>query len=189
MIASRFSAVQQRFHPRLLVTATSNIQAAVGSSTTPTQSASSSAHTPHHLQQHHRSRRGIVTSSISPPLDVPMERPEIMVLAESSLYKHSWRDCASSYYPSRGLHFASVDIMQQTSSYTGERDDESSLSLKTIQSNLARDLDHLSDVGGCDMHIPGVGVGIASQSSTSAHAVLIARGPIQCLVAQYFLER
>lgn len=79
--------------------------------------------------------------------------------------------------------------MQQTSSYTGERDDESSLSLKTIQSNLARDLDHLSDVGGCDMHIPGVGVGIASQSSTSAHAVLIARGPIQCLVAQYFLER
>ena len=52
---------------------------------------------------------------------------------------------------------------------------------------MADDLSHLSDVsdmGGTDnMHIPG------HTTTTSAHAVMIARGPLQCVVAQYFVER
>jgi hypothetical protein len=30
---------------------------------------------------------------------------------------------------------------------------------------------------------------LGDESSSSAHVVMIARGPVQCLVAQYFLER
>eukprot|EP00571_Detonula_confervacea_P008838 CAMPEP_0172326314 /NCGR_PEP_ID=MMETSP1058-20130122/56181_1 /TAXON_ID=83371 /ORGANISM="Detonula confervacea, Strain CCMP 353" /LENGTH=244 /DNA_ID=CAMNT_0013043067 /DNA_START=515 /DNA_END=1249 /DNA_ORIENTATION=+ len=53
---------------------------------------------------------------------------------------------------------------------------------------MTKDLSHLGEVadgiGDADLYIPGH----APPTSTSAHAVLIARGPVQCLIAQYFLE-
>ena len=61
----------------------------------------------------------------------------------------------------------------------------SGVTLKSIEQNLARDLSNLgdvSDVGDTDFSP-------TAPSSTSAYALLVARGPIECLVAQYFLER
>ena len=61
-------------------------------------------------QATYHARRGIVVSSVEPPLDVPIERPERIVLAESSLYESSWVECAASFFPSNGLHFVAIDI-------------------------------------------------------------------------------
>ena len=105
--------------------------------------------------------RGILTSSITPPVDVTIERPEMIVLSESMLYNHSWKYAASNFYPSNELHFATIDIMQPSSL-------SRPTTLKSIEHNMVQDLSNLN--------------------SSSAHVVLVARGPIQCLVAQYFLE-
>eukprot|EP00581_Thalassiosira_minuscula_P002876 CAMPEP_0183737996 /NCGR_PEP_ID=MMETSP0737-20130205/53605_1 /TAXON_ID=385413 /ORGANISM="Thalassiosira miniscula, Strain CCMP1093" /LENGTH=380 /DNA_ID=CAMNT_0025972437 /DNA_START=148 /DNA_END=1290 /DNA_ORIENTATION=- len=140
-------------------------------------------------------RRSIVTSSVPPSPDVFIERPEAMVLVESSLYKHSWKDFCESFYPSMGMHFASIDMMKtshssSSSSSKGLHTKSSTadaLSLKSLEQTLARDLSHLeetADLSDADLFIPGH----APQISSSAYSVLIARGPIQCLVAQYFLE-
>lgn len=125
--------------------------------------------------------RSIVTSSIAPSLDAAMERPESIVLTESSLYhysnshhKYKWTEAFQLFYPSQGLYFSSIDLFRtkQISS-----SDESSapiieMSLKSLEHTLAADLSHLAST---------IGIG-------AAHTVLIARGPIRSLVAQYFLE-
>jgi pimeloyl-ACP methyl ester carboxylesterase len=126
----------------------------------------------HHL-------RSIVTSSIEPSLDARMERPETIVLIESSLYSsnsnnsNSWKEAFESFYPKRGLHFSSIDIFR---SHRPSLIDASSTqiipSVKSLEHTLASDLSYLAT---------SIGIG-------AAHTVLIARGPIQCLIAQYFLE-
>lgn len=113
-----------------------------------------------------------------------------MVLAESSLYDNSWKEFSETFYPSMGLHFASIDIMKPShSSSSGLHTDSNAAaaSLKSLEQTLDKDLSHLGDVadiGYDDLFIPGH----APPTTASAHAVLIARGPLQCLVAQYFLE-
>jgi len=116
--------------------------------------------------------RSIVTSSFPPPKDT-FERPETIVLCESSLYnKHvSWKEYASTFFPLNGLHFSSIDIMRSSSLQQSTYDDSSSPTsiIQSLENNLHTDL--------------------SNTSTSSAHVVLIAKGPIQCLIAQYFLER
>ena len=117
-------------------------------------------------------RRSIVTSSFPPPNDIPFERPETIVLCESSLYHRnlSWKEHASTFFPLNGLHFSSIDIMRSSS--LQQSYDESSSPISIIQS-----LEH-------NLHTD-----LSNTSTSSAHVVLVARGPLQCLLAQYFLER
>lgn len=128
------------------------------------------------IYPHHH--RGIVTSSVPPPLNVCIERPEMVGLAESSLYKHSWKDSATKFYPLHGLHFSSIDIMQSEAG-----GDHSTTTIKSLVQNLSKDLSNLGDVSS------DVTYDDTRPISSSAHVVLIARGPIQCLISQYFLER
>ena len=88
-----------------------------------------------------------------------MERPETMVLVESSLYKGSWEEAFTAFFTSQGMHFASLNITTTS--------DGSGTTLGSIEQTLAHDLSDLSE---------------------SAYTVLVARGPIQSLVAQYYLE-
>eukprot|EP00984_Skeletonema_dohrnii_P017347 scaffold7873_cov111-Skeletonema_dohrnii-CCMP3373.AAC.6 len=117
--------------------------------------------------------RSIVTSSIEPSLDARMERPQTFVLTESSLYSNStgtntsWREAFESFYPKQGLHFSSIDMLRSADESTTQI-----TSVKSLEQILASDLSHLAT---------SIGIG-------AAHTVLIARGPIQCLAAQYFLE-
>jgi hypothetical protein len=123
--------------------------------------------------------RTIVTSSIAPSLDAAMERPESIVFTESSLYhysnshhKNKWTDAFQSFYPSQGLHFSSIDLFRTKHISSSDESSAPILSLKSLEHTLAKDLSHLAST---------IGIG-------AAHTVLIARGPIQSLVAQYFLE-
>ena len=129
----------------------------------------------HNVSRHWR--RSIVTSSFPPPNE-PFERPETIVLCESSLYNKnlSWKEYASSFFPMNGLHFSSIDIM--ISSSLQQSYDESTSPTSIIQS-----LEHNLHT---DISNPGDEI---ATSTSSAHVVLIAKGPIQCLIAQYFLER
>jgi hypothetical protein len=138
-------------------------------------------------------RRTVVTSSTPPSPDVFIERPEVVVLAESSLYgtsggggrDNSWEGRCGSFFPESGLHFASIDVFRSTSGRGGgdhPDDDDFVPSLDALERNMVEDLAHLGD----DV-VDGIFIG--DVSSTSAHVLLIARGPVQCLVAQYFLER
>jgi len=117
-------------------------------------------------------QRRIVTSSF-PPSNDTFERPETIALCESSLYnKHvSWKEYASTFFPLNGLHFSSIDIMRSSSLQQSTYDDSSSPTsiIQSLENNLHTDL--------------------SNTSTSSAHVVLIAKGPIQCLIAQYFLER
>ena len=121
--------------------------------------------------------RSIVTSCVAVPPSAPIERTEVLVLSESSLYSDSWRGAASAFFPSRGLQFCSIDIFRSRGSNRG---DYGGASLRMLEQNLVTDLSHLGDAleGASD-----------NPTSSPAHVVLVARGPIQCLVAQYFLER
>lgn len=124
----------------------------------------------------HLRQRSLVTSSIEPSLDARMERPETIVLTESSLYSNSnniintssWKEAFESFYPKHGMHFSSIDMLRSA--------DDSALtqmtSFKSLEQTLASDLSGLAT---------SIGIG-------AAHTVLIARGPLQCLAAQYFLE-
>ena len=118
--------------------------------------------------------RSIVTSSIEPSLDARIERPETFVLTESSLYSNStntntsWREAFESFYPKQGLHFSSIDMLRSADESTTQK----ITSVKSLEQILASDVSHLAT---------SIGIG-------AAHTVLIARGPIQCLAAQYFLE-
>ncbi|KAL7457219.1 hypothetical protein ACHAWC_008729 [Mediolabrus comicus] len=124
--------------------------------------------------------RTIVTSSIAPSLDAAMERPESIVLTESSLYhysnshhKNKWTEAFQSFYPSQGLHFSSIDLFRTKHIISSSYESSAPIaSLKSLEHSLAADLLHLAST---------IGIG-------AAHTVLVARGPIQSLVAQYFLE-
>ena len=123
----------------------------------------------HQLHQ----RRSIVTSSIEPSLDARMERPETIVLAESSLYSNSnntssWKEAFESFYPKHGLHFSSIDMLRSADDSGTQR----MTSIQSLKQTLATDLTGLATK---------IGIG-------AAHTELIARGPVQCLAAQYFLE-
>ena len=90
-----------------------------------------------------RRRRSIVTSSFPPP-NVSFERPETIVLCESSLYnKHvSWKEYASTFFPLNGLHFSSIDIMRSSSLQQSTYDDSSSPTsiIQSLENNLHTDL-------------------------------------------------
>ena len=118
-------------------------------------------------------QRSIVTSSFPPPNDT-FERPETIVLCESSLYhvNSSWKEYASTFFPLNGLHFSSIDIMRSSSLQQSSLQSHDSSPTSIIQS-----LEH-------NLHTDS-----SNTSTSSAHVVLLARGPIQCLIAQYFLER
>mmetsp|Transcript_29946 Transcript_29946/g.64146 ORF Transcript_29946/g.64146 Transcript_29946/m.64146 type:complete len:406 (+) Transcript_29946:62-1279(+) len=125
-------------------------------------------------------RRRIVTSSIAPPITAT-ERPETIVIAESKLYASSWHDSFASSFPERGLHFSSVDITKPLPSMnvSNKRNNcGDCLTLSALESNLGKDLSNLHGSEGLQ----------SSTTSSSAHALLVARGPIPCLISQYFLE-
>lgn len=136
------------------------------------------------INPHHH--RAIVTSSVRVPLNVRIERPEMVVLAESSLYKHSWKDSATKFYPLNGLHFSSIDIMQSSLEEGG---DHSTTTIKSLVQNLSKDLSNLGDVSSDVTYDDVHASSHTLPNSSSAHVVLIARGPLQCLISQYFLER
>ncbi|KAL3827317.1 hypothetical protein ACHAXA_005063 [Cyclostephanos tholiformis] len=135
--------------------------------------------------------RTIVTSSISPSPDVFIERPEVIVLSESSLYRagNSWDDYSSTYFPRTGLHYASVDVFHSSRLDNSDHDHARSSpppSLDELERTMAEDLSRL--ISDKDVDDDLTWDDSSSSSSNSAHVLLIARGPIQCLVAQYFLE-
>jgi len=154
-------------------------------------------------QHHHRAQlRRIVTSSIPPSQHAFIERPETIILVESSLYNKnnnnslSWKDAGSTIFPMCGLHFASIDLFHSVGGTT------STTSLESLEQTLVNDLSHIGsnsvlfisthDDGGDDddeninqLLSPSTSF---HSSSSSAHVVLIAKGPIQCLIAQYYLE-
>ena len=136
------------------------------------------------MYPHHH--RAVVTSSFPPPLNVRIERPEMVVLAESSLYKHSWKDSATKFYPLNGLHFSSIEIMQSSFEEEG---DHSTTTIKSLVQNLSEDLSNLGDVSSDVTYDDVPASSRTLPNSSSAHVVLIARGPLQCLISQYFLER
>eukprot|EP00956_Cyclotella_meneghiniana_P003918 scaffold4717_cov66-Cyclotella_meneghiniana.AAC.9 len=110
-------------------------------------------------QQCKKILRGLVTSSAPPPLEEALiERPETIVLIESSLYKQQWKDPFTNFCPQQGLHFASIDI-------SPSNDDD--LTIESMEHTLSTDISSISE---------------------PAYTILIARGPIQSLVAQYYLE-
>ena len=103
--------------------------------------------------------RGLVTSSAPPPLeDALIERPETIVLIESALYKQQWKDPFTNFFPRQGLHFASIDLSSSN---------DVDLTIESMESVLSTDISSISE---------------------PAYTILIARGPIQSLVAQYYLE-
>ena len=55
-------------------------------------------------------------------------------------------------------------------------------SLDALERTMTEDLSRLGNDAVDDIFL-------GDESSSSAHVVMIARGPVQCLVAQYFLER
>jgi hypothetical protein len=139
-------------------------------------------------------RRTIVTSSTSPSPDVFIERPEVVVLCESSFYHYgnnSWHDHSMSYFPKCGLQYASIDVFRSTTTSRRPRDSDAAPhphpTLDDLERTMAEDLSRLIVID--DVYDEDDVIGDATTTSDSAHVVLIARGPIQCLVAQYFLER
>ncbi|EJK56735.1 hypothetical protein THAOC_23322 [Thalassiosira oceanica] len=54
--------------------------------------------------------RRIVSASIPVPNDVSMERPEAVALVESEIYRDSWAESASRFFPGAGMHFTQVDL-------------------------------------------------------------------------------
>ena len=132
-------------------------------------SPSPSCHRTHH--------RCIVTSSTPPPVDVFIERPEMIVLAESSLYSmhSSWRDAFTSFFPAAGLHLTSIDISKPSPNSSPNEP----ISLASLDKTLSKDLSHLGTMAnvGDDLLISEC----STPSTTSAHTVLIARGPIRSL--------
>ena len=159
----------------------------------------------HHRRNHHsrHCHRTVVTSSTPPSPEVFIERPEVIVLAESSLYGkagdgdgkgNSWEGHCRSFFPNSGLHFASIDVFRSSSGRVGggggggggggtNPDDVDVVpSLDALERTMTEDLSRLGDDAVDDIFL-------GDESSSSAHVVVIARGPVQCLVAQYFLER
>lgn len=167
--------LQNRFHPRLAAVTNAKRQQGTWPLTTlPPQ------HQLQRLPNSPHARRRIVTSSIAPPITAT-ERPETIVLAESKLYASSWQGSFASSFPERGLHFSSVDITKPSPSIKFSKDDNNygdCLTLSALESNLRNDL---TNIHGNESSQP-------STSSSSAHALLVARGPIPCLISQYFLE-
>jgi len=165
-----------------------------------------------------RLSRSIVTSSIPPSADVFIERPEIIVLAEgTALYNtNSWDKVCKQYFTNCGMHYANVDIFQQhpqqrqrllSSRMNKKRNNDTRdgddnvlhnapvMSLENLEMTLTYDLSRLGTETSPfnDEHYfndsdDSSNSSSAGTTSASAHVVLIARGPIQCLVAQYFLE-
>lgn len=146
---------------------------------------------------------------------VYMERPETIVLAEGSLLPRdavgdakcheirapssssSWESSFASFFPKRGLHLACVDITTATphprtrvddKGIGGEaqsREEDEAPSLRGLEANLARDLNQLGSSSSSEDPFAAM-QGLLS--SSPAHAVLVAWGPIPSLVAQYYLE-
>ena len=81
---------------------------------------------------------------------------------ESTLYRDSWSQSSRPFvstFPNRGIHFLSIDVFSGLSSSSTVSE-----SFSQMHSELANDL------------------------STHADVVLVARGPLPCLVAQFYLE-
>jgi hypothetical protein len=95
-------------------------------------------------------------------MHAPIERPETLILLESSLYKQTWREYFIYYFPLKGIHFASIDL-------TTSDDDALSqdVSFNSMEQTLSDDMAILNE---------------------PAYTIAVARGPIQSLVAQYYLE-
>ena len=88
-----------------------------------------------------------------------MESPGVIALMESSFYRDAWSKSFASIFPNRGVHSLSVDVFSDLSSYS------------TVSESFAQ------------MHAE-----LATDLSPHAEVTLVARGPLPCLVAQYYLE-
>lgn len=109
-------------------------------------------------------RRKVVTSSIEPPMILDegyMERPGVLALIESTMYRGSWSQGFASTFPNRGVYYMSIDLFSCLSTTNNASGAES---FSRMHNELASDL------------------------SSHAEVVLVARGPLPCLVAQYYLE-
>ena len=126
-----------------------------------------------------RATRRIVTASIPVPTEAFMERPETVALVESEIYRNSWAESASSFFPEMaGMHFAKVDMFSTIN--------KGAATLGNLEQILAQDLsclDEVTDIDGSCSIVPHSEV-----LSSTAYCILIARGPIQCLISQYFVE-
>ena len=116
------------------------------------------------------------------------------MLSESSFYRdgnHSWNDPSMSYFPRCGLQYANIDVFRSATSgrhrHSGNAPHPHP-TLDDLERTMAEDLSRLIVID--DVYDDEEIIGdAATTTSDSAHVLLIARGPIQCLVAQYFLER
>ncbi len=140
-------------------------------------------------------RRTIVTSSTSPSPDVFIERPEVVVLSESSFYhdgNNSWNDPSMSYFPRCGLQYANIDVFRSPTSGRRRRSNGAPHphpTLDDLERTMAEDLSRLIVIDDVYDDEEIIEDAATTTTSDSAHVLLIVRGPIQCLVAQYFLER
>jgi hypothetical protein len=112
-----------------------------------------------------RNVRTIMTAMQEPPIHHVegdpdyYEKPVSVALVESCLFqKASWSNTFAEDFPSRGIQYIELDIFSQL------KDDMNVHALKQMEAELASDLSSIPSV------------------------VLIARGPLPCLVAQYYLE-
>eukprot|EP01082_Thalassiosira_pseudonana_P010050 g8880.t1 g8880 contig34:355679-356164(-) len=88
---------------------------------------------------------------------------------------NSWRDAFTSFFPAAGLHLASIDITKTSPNSSSNEP----ISLASLEETLSKDLSHLGTMAnvGDDLLISEC----STPSTTSAHTVLIARGPIPSL--------
>lgn len=117
----------------------------------------------------HNQHRCVITASVEPPPFVDgnpgyYERPGSVILAESALVipKNSWCEHFATAFPLQGMHFVNVDLFASLA--TRSEKVKTMMHLSRLEEELSSDI----------AQIPGV--------------TLVARGPIPCLVAQYYLE-
>ena len=115
-----------------------------------------------------------------------MERPESVALVESEMYRDSWAESASSFFPERaGMHFANVDLFSANNQLR-EKNERTTPTLGNLEKILAQDLSCLDEV--TDIEGPCSLFPHSKVLSSTAYCILIARGPVQCLLSQYFVE-
>lgn len=112
-----------------------------------------------------KQQRYIVTLSVEAPTVSSdpkyQERPGSLILSESALYRNPWSGHFSRAFPRRGVHFVGVDL------FSGLQPDQKLGNLpllSLLEENLKVDIGQLP------------------------FPLLVARGPVLSLVAQYYLE-
>ena len=122
-----------------------------------------------------RQRRHLVTTSINPPMQLDkgcVERTFTVALIDSSLYGGSepWLGRFASALPCRGIHFLAIDVLASLSLGEDKGEGDQTLPL-SAKDSFER------------MH-----AGLAADLAPYPEVVVVARGAIPSLVAQYYVE-